>query len=157
MKIAFTGHRPDKLGGYDLCSALACDVRKDLRELITDAIQKDSGTQFISGMALGVDMIAAEEVIRAGGYLIAAVPFEGQERKWPQKAQEHYRRVLAKANEVVYIFPSGYAPWKLLGRNKWMVDHCDLLVAVWDGSAGGTHHCVAYAREKNRPYMNIWR
>jgi uncharacterized phage-like protein YoqJ len=157
MIIAFTGHRPDKLGGYDLRSAIAMDVRRDLRDVITKALRKDPETKFISGMAQGVDMIAAEEVLKAKGYLIAAVPFAGQEKKWPPKAQAHYKFILDSAHEIRIIFPDGYAPWKLLGRNKWMVDHCDLLVAVWDGSAGGTSHCVQYAQEKKKPYINVWR
>ena len=30
-------------------------------------------------------------------------------------------------------------------RNEWMVNNCDVLIAVWDGTSGGTANCVKYA------------
>ncbi len=29
-----------------------------------------------------------------------------------------------------------------------MVNNCDMLIAVWDGSDGGTANCVKYAQSK---------
>jgi uncharacterized phage-like protein YoqJ len=40
-------------------------------------------------------------------------------------------------------------------RNEWMVDHCDLLIAVWDGSEGGTANCVRYARHHERQIKRL--
>ena len=41
-----------------------------------------------------------------------------------------------------------------------MVDHCDVVIAIWDGEpshgVGGTAEIVAYAREQNRPLIRIW-
>jgi uncharacterized phage-like protein YoqJ len=36
-------------------------------------------------------------------------------------------------------------------RNEWMVDHCNDLLAVWDGSDGGTGNCVRYAQRILEP------
>jgi uncharacterized phage-like protein YoqJ len=36
-------------------------------------------------------------------------------------------------------------------RNEWMVDRCDLLIAVWNGTPGGTANCVAYAKKEGCP------
>ncbi|WP_188052008.1 hypothetical protein [Azospirillum sp. Sh1] len=41
-------------------------------------------------------------------------------------------------------------------RNEWMVDHSDRLLALWDGSQGGTANCVRYARGLGRPIDNLW-
>ena len=42
---------------------------------------------------------------------------------------------------------------------RYVVDHCDLLIAVWDGKPargrGGTAEIVAYAREKKRPLIVV--
>jgi len=35
-------------------------------------------------------------------------------------------------------------------RSEWMVQNCDLLVAYWDGSDGGTGNCVKYAKSVGR-------
>ena len=32
-----------------------------------------------------------------------------------------------------------------------MVDHSDRVLAVWDGSSGGTKNCIDYAKEKMVP------
>jgi predicted Rossmann fold nucleotide-binding protein DprA/Smf involved in DNA uptake len=39
----------------------------------------------------------------------------------------------------------------MLRRNRWMVDHCDAVIAVWGGSPGGTAQSVRYARDLGRP------
>jgi uncharacterized phage-like protein YoqJ len=41
-------------------------------------------------------------------------------------------------------------------RNKWMVDHSDMVLSLWDGSAGGTANCIEYARHVDKPVVNIW-
>jgi hypothetical protein len=43
---------------------------------------------------------------------------------------------------------------------EYVVDHCDVLIAVWDGQPargrGGTAEVVKYAREQNRPIIRVW-
>ena len=42
------------------------------------------------------------------------------------------------------------AALRMQARNQWMVDHCQLLIAVFDGSPGGTKNCVDYALRVRR-------
>lgn len=109
----------------------------------------------ISGMALGVDQWAAETCVALGIPFTAAIPFEGQESKWPWRAQRHYRELLEMAEERVVVCPGDYRPFKLQKRNEWMVDNCTLLIAVWDGSPGGTANCVRYATSIERPIKKL--
>jgi hypothetical protein len=43
---------------------------------------------------------------------------------------------------------------------RYVVDHCDVLIAVWDGqpsrSRGGTAEIVQYGREQKRPVIRVW-
>src|ERR1017187_7394774 len=43
---------------------------------------------------------------------------------------------------------------------QYVVDHCDVLITVWDGEAsrgrGGTAEIVKYAREQKRPIIRVW-
>lgn len=150
MKIAFSGHRPDKLGGFQPDNP----VEQKLRIIITMYLECKKASEpditVISGMALGVDQWAAHAAVSLGLPFIAAVPFEGQEKKWPTFTQVAYRELLRKAQEVHVVSPGGYANWKFQKRNEWMVDECDVLAAVWNGTPGGTSNCVAYATKKNR-------
>jgi len=36
-----------------------------------------------------------------------------------------------------------------------MVDHSDVLMAMWDGSSGGTKNCYKYAKDKNKRIIRI--
>jgi len=106
---------------------------------------------FISGMALGADQLFAEAVIefKRLGYeatLIAAVPFLGQESKWPEHSKNRYHEIIQLCDRVETICPPGYAPWKMQNRNEWMVDRSEIVLALWDGIAkGGTYNCLTYA------------
>lgn len=151
MRIAITGHRPDKLGGdYSMESPLVQKIVVRLQELID--LHKPS--QMISGMALGVDTIWALLALQNSITLIAAIPFKGQESKWIPESVELYLSILEKAT-VVVISPGGYSASKMQIRNEYMVDNCDLLIAVWDGTPGGTANCVKYAKSKGKEIIRI--
>lgn len=155
FRIAFTGHRPDKLGGYQP-NGLQTAVRQALFETLANAVT-DGPVVAMSGMALGLDTWAAEACVELGIPFIAAVPFKGQESRWPRRSQDIYKTLLDKAQEVVVVSPGSYSARAMHRRNEYMVDWAHRLVAVWDGSPGGTAACVAYARKKGRIMHNLWR
>ncbi len=150
MIIAGTGHRPDKLGGY------SDGVRVKVYGLAIKFLTEARPDQVISGMALGWDQALAKAAIVLGIPLYAAVPFSGQESAWPLESQDAYHRILDQCDRVVIVTPGGYAPVKMQLRNQWMVDQCDLLAALWDGTDGGTHNCVKYAKAIRKPLRNLW-
>ena len=146
--IAGTGHRPDKLGGYS---------EQVLRKLINTIKPNLLGAdQVISGMALGYDTALAIAALELDINLLCAVPFLGQESKWPKESQERYKEILQEAHTVIYVGEPGYAVWKMQTRNEWMVDHCTKLLCLWNGSNGGTANCIRYALAKNVKIENIW-
>lgn len=148
--LAATGHRPDKLGGYSM------GARVRLTRFATGVIPQYAPDEFISGMALGWDTACALAALALGIPLVAAVPFEGQESQWPQDAQFLYRWILSQAARVVIVSPGGYAAHKMQIRNQWMVDNSNLLLALWNGSPGGTANCITYAEGVGRLYGNPW-
>jgi uncharacterized phage-like protein YoqJ len=151
MIVAFTGHRPDKLGGYKLPNSTYLRVCQKI-----DAKLKElKPEKVISGMALGIDQWAAFIAHKQKIPFIAAVPFFNQECKWPQSSQETYRKLIKLAVEIVIVSEGGYSAAKMQIRNEWMVDHCDKLIAVWDGTDGGTGNCVKYARAIKKEIIYI--
>ena len=40
-------------------------------------------------------------------------------------------------------------------RNEYMVDLADRVIAVWDGSKGGTANCVKYAEKVGKEIIRI--
>lgn len=153
VKVAATGHRPDKLwNDYDLISPGIAAIKKDIIVQLSEI----HPSHLISGMALGVDTLFALIAMEMDIPLIAALPFRGQESKWPQKSQILYNQILNwKKTEVHVVCDGGYAPWKMQKRNEWMVDNCEHLIAVWDGTDGGTHNCVRYAKKVKKPVIRF--
>lgn len=152
--VAFTGHRPTKLGGYDESNPIAVYVKTELRKEIERFIE-EGFTTFISGGALGVDQMAAEIVIEKKADLIIARPFPSQHVKWIPSAQKRFFAILAQARDVIDVSPDPYQIWKMQTRNIWMVDHSSFLIAVYDGSGGGTGNCIEYAQKIGRPIRVI--
>jgi uncharacterized phage-like protein YoqJ len=150
MRVAFTGHRPDKLGGFGPNNHTRTRVKASIKVELEHLLAEHPDLRVISGMALGVDQWAAEVCIELKIPFIAAVPCEGQDNLWSGPTQQHYRELLEHADEVHLVTQGPYASWKMHKRNQWMVDNCDHLIAVWDGSGGGTANCVAYAKQKER-------
>lgn len=148
-----TGHRLDKLSeGYTEAG------RDRLVSLARWALVKYKPTAVISGMAQGWDQALAEAAMSYGIPFDAAVPFLGQEKQWPRESVERYRNLLSKARTVIVVCNGGYAAWKMQKRNEWMSDHADGLLALWNGSDGGTANCVRYAQDKHpaKPIYNVW-
>jgi len=158
ITCCFTGHRPPKLGGYNIANnPKRAAVFVALRKAVGQAIE-DGYRTFISGMALGTDQDAFEVVLEykaaepsLGIRLIAAIPFLGQEDPWPPHSQQHYRLLLTHADDKVLISPPPADNWEanrfLDVRNHWMVDQSSRIIAVFDGTKGGTFNCLKYAWE----------
>jgi uncharacterized phage-like protein YoqJ len=153
MRIAVTGHRPGKLGDeWNGIGYYSDKIRTYLQKIINEYTQPWNPTlTCISGMALGVDMIWAELAIENDLPFVAAIPCLNQEVKWSERQKQRYHAILNHPNcEKRIITPSPYNHEVMQIRNEWMVDNCNLLVGVWDGSSGGTGNCIAYALKQKR-------
>lgn len=155
--VSFTGHRPNKLGGYDEEVDQIKEIKFQLKKHIDMAIRMGY-TSFITGMAIGVDTWASEAVLDAKKEnpelkLICAIPFKGQEHMWPLPSKKRYWKIVDNADEIHIISEGDYTVEKMQLRNEWMVDHSKVLIAVWNGTKSGTGNCIKYAKKKK---AEIW-
>ena len=146
----FTGHRPQFLTRPE------SDIRTDLEDSILRAIA-DGYTTFITGMACGVDIWAAEIILRLKDSrpdlrLVAAIPFPGFTNAWDEDWKERYRAVLARADRAETLRPA-YSRGIYQIRNKWMVDHSSRVIAVYNGRSGGTGNTIRYAQRRKVPVV----
>lgn len=157
---AFTGHRPKSFPWKYDETARDCALLKDaLSEQIR--LLADRGvTDFLSGMALGADLWCAEIVLglrkeNPALSLHCILPCEGQENKWPASEQERYHSILRQADDVVFV-NRAYSRDCMLERNRYMVDHASVLLAVYNGARrSGTGATVNYARKMGREIIVI--
>ena len=141
----FTGHHPERLSFPE--SDVIAWLEKEIRVAISNGYET-----FISGMQRGVDLWAAEIVLRlhdAGEnvHLIAATPFKGMETRWDEEWQRRYREVIKKADEIVFVSAKPCRA-AFFQRNHYMVDHASYLLAVYSGGGGGTLETMNYAKKK---------
>ena len=153
MTVAFTGNRPNKLGNeYDMDGPISTYISEEIDKVLVRLRPKSA----VDGLALGVDTIAAICCLYRKIPVTAAIPFKGQELAWPEPSQVIYNKILShKLVTKRYICEPGYAAWKMQRRNEWMVDNCNMLIAVWDGTSGGTENCIKYAKKKGRDIIYI--
>lgn len=153
MILSFTGHRPDKLGGYgdEVFDRLVEFAVKVLRP------RQNEIDHVVVGGALGWDTAVAHAAFALDIPYLLAEPFLGQCARWPQDSKTRYAEMEARAQKVIVVCEGDYAAWKMQERNEWMVDNSDALVALWNGSDGGTANCVAYAIRNSRPWTNLWK
>lgn len=145
-RCCFTGHRPEKLIRSE------AEIKKDLEAAILQAIN-DGFVTFITGMARGVDIWAAEIVLQLRKqnpnlHLITASPYEGFESRWTEDWKVRYNTVMEQADLIRYVC-KGYSKACFQIRNEWMVDRSARVIAVYNGEPGGTRNTIEYA-EKNK-------
>lgn len=151
-RCCFTGHRPEKLAIPEKC--LTGLLETEIRRAI------DGGyTTFITGMAKGTDLVAAEIVLRLRERddrlkLICALPHPNFGLHWGGGWSERFRQVLNQADLVRTICPNfSYASYQT--RNEWMVRHSALVIAVFNGEPGGTKNTLDFAQKSDVPCVII--
>lgn len=147
MRVAVTGHQPPVLGGYGE------DVADRLVALAARWVALNGPSEVISGMAAGWDMAVARAAVDAGVPLVAALAYPGQGQSWPPEARERLGELLSAAS-LVHVMPGGPGMWTK--RDGWVLARGECVLALWDGTDGGTGRAVAKARRLGRPVENLW-
>ena len=156
----FTGHRPQTLTYlWDEQSKESVKLKDDIKRAIVELIEKYGVVHFISGMAIGVDMISAEIVLELKENhpeitLECAIPCETQANKWTEKYRNRYFSIIEMSDKET-LLQTHYTNDCMMKRNKYMVDKSDYVIAVWNGDASGTGNTVKYAKDKNKTIIQI--
>lgn len=161
IRLSGTGHRPDKLGGYHKLEQSGRVVVPYLTRYLINCHSEMATHPYdrivvISGMAQGWDTWLMEAAIASGVcYTVAACPCPSQDRKWPPPAREKYQILCGLADKYVEVWHEyDYDCMQL--RNEYMVDESDLVLAMWNGTKGGTGNCIDYCHEVGMDYLNFW-
>ena len=157
---AFTGHRPNKFSWRYNEDAPGCvALKKTLVEQIA-SLADDGYTDYLSGMAIGVDCWCSKIVLdlrekNPALKLHCLLPCEGQETKWPASSQKLYHAILERADSIVCVNHE-YNDKCMLERDRALVQSSSLLLAVYDGRfRSGTGATVRYARKLGRELIVI--
>jgi hypothetical protein len=149
FSLGVTGHRSLAAGTERTIG----DVLREVRRIAGPA-----RLRVLSSLAVGADQVVARRALELGAEIWAVLPLprrEYEEDFADQAARTELERLLSLATEVVELPAAHQRPEAYVAAGRWVVDHSDLLLAVWDGGAargsGGTAEIVAYARRRGAP------
>ena len=172
LTLTFTGHRPNKLAGYD--RAAYKPFTNQLADILFENYYKNGYRRFITGGAQGFDQLAfwAVEKMKRTYKIddvenVLYIPFAGQDRIWKENgtfSQEDYRKIRQFADREVILIPhamtKGEIVAALMGRNREMVNASDRVLALcnsdnWQNDKGGTAACMQYAQSRKVPIDRV--
>jgi len=146
-----TGHRPNKLPWfYNETKENCIRFKTDLKVILEGAI-KYGLKNFLTGMAEGFDMIGTEILLELKKIykdikIIAVIPCLGQEKNWKQSQIDRYYEILNQCDEKI-ILSKTYTKTCMNDRNKFMVDHSNVVIACYNGQPSGTENTIRFAKE----------
>ena len=148
----FTGHRPEKLPWRGDESDPRCLALKErLAAAVEDAYDRGM-RHFLCGMARGADFYFCDAVLelrerRSGVTLEAVIPCEEQAARWSERERERWFSLVERCDGETML-QHHYDKGCMLRRNRYLVDHSSMLIAVYDGMLGGTMYTLSYAMKR---------
>jgi uncharacterized phage-like protein YoqJ len=153
-KVSFTGHRDIDESSF---RGEVANTLSKIKAKYPDAIVNVGG-------AIGTDMVAGEEALKAGFDIVMVMPFAYDSEKgrwahttyWPQAQRDRLDYLVKNAqyvhivNDTTKVTAKGYNV-----RNTALVDHGDVVLSRWDGRGhGGTFNCINQANGKGVPVFD---
>jgi hypothetical protein len=157
LRIGVTGHRK-------LAEGAGIEAGIEVALAAIEARFPGASWQVLSALAEGADRIVARHALaRPGVQLVAVLPLPRLDYltdfESPQ-AKKEFLGLLHEAESVIELPPRDRRDEAYEQAGHYVVEHVDVLVAVWDGlpttSRGGTAAIVEYARGLGKPICHIW-
>lgn len=160
LKIGVTGHRI--IENEDSIRIKVREVLKGLK----GKLPSNHILRVISPLAEGADRIVAEEVLSdnfsQNNQLLAVLPLEIDDYMGDFEtfeSEKTFKNLINVAREVLIMKETSTREEAYLQVGKYVVEDCDVLIAIWDGKTsrgiGGTAEIVDYAQNINRQVVWI--
>jgi len=114
------------------------------------------GIAIVSGLALGVDGLAHQAALDAGGYTVA-VQACGLDRFYPSSHHNLAKQILASGGAVISEYPEKTEPYPInfVARNRIVSALCDGLLITEATERSGTLHTANFALEQGKTVMAV--
>lgn len=167
ITLAFVGMDSDELKGYDYENVKYGVLKKSIKELVKDLVDKYGFNQFLCGAYKGFDFACFNALKELHKEVTITAAFKKEANLWRTSDKIAYNNILKRSDKVIYVDEqlgyytknTGYEDYyigKYFVRNKYLVDHCDMLLCCWDGNCEGmTWNAIEYAVKKNKPILVI--
>ena len=149
FRVGVTGHR--------LLNDPSAIARR-CREVLMRVQHEHATLLACSALAIGADTLFAEAALDIGIPFEAILPFEHYVVDFDNAdARRQYEHLLMRATHVIVLPHSERSDEAYRDAGIWLVEHCQMLVAIWDGHRtereGGTSEIVSFAE---RQRLAVW-
>lgn len=185
MRVSFIGHKGSTLWGYDIAHPSYEKLRKRLREFfinehVTEVyVGMELGFDTVVALAV-IDCKEMGHDIK----LIACITCYDQDNRWSYEDRMRYRDIIFKTDNIYGVQSDGsevqlvhmyidehsycfmdldvnpytvvYKPGLTKATNRILVNHCDTLVALWNGKRSSVSCCIDYAKRLGKVNVVIW-
>ena len=161
---AIIGYRPTRFKFKYNEKNIGC---KRLKKRLHDqfiSFYKQGVRRFLIGGSLGVDIWSGEILLKlkeqpeyGGIELVLVLPHPGHDARWDQRSKARLTFLLDHCAERVTVGTQANAE-SFYKRNRYMVDHSDCLLAVYDNDRtvrSGTGQTVQYAEKLGKSIILI--
>jgi DNA processing protein len=115
-----------------------------------------AGVLVVSGLAIGVDALAHEAALEAGGLTLAVLP-SPVERIYPPCHHDLARRILQQGGALITEYPAGTPtyPVNFVARNRIASGLCDALLITEATDKSGTMHTARFAVAQGKTVLAV--
>jgi len=150
---SFTGYRTKKLNESLMRGSLTLEDLTDILEYEMKQMLDRGFETFQCGMASGADLLFAKTALRLKKEyppvrFIAVIPCLEHDKGWNHADRTACREAAEQADEVIMVSNTRYYDGCMAKRNRYLVDNCDELLAIYDGRPGGTMQTINFAKER---------
>jgi DNA processing protein len=123
-------------------------------QLVRDLVQH--GIIIISGLAYGIDSIAHQATLEAGGQTIAVLP-AGLDDVYPAAHRPLAKQILEQGGALVTEYPEGTTsyPSNFIARNRIVSGLSRAVLITEAAEKSGTLHTANFALEQGRDVMSV--
>lgn len=126
---------------------------------VTDRLVRELAAHdvtIVSGLALGVDAIAHQAALDAGGPTIAVLPGP-IEKIYPASHRQLAKRILTQGGALISEYPAGTEPFRsnFIARNRLVAGLCNVLLITEAAGKSGSLHTARFALEQGRDVLAV--
>ncbi|MDO4871895.1 MAG: DNA-processing protein DprA [bacterium] len=141
--VAIIGTRKPTSYGREIAQKIASEVARN-------------GGIVVSGMALGIDGIAHNAAMEAGGITLAVLA-NGVDKAYPSSHAAMAKRILETGGAIISEYPEGTPPlpFQFLERNRIVSGLADVVVIVEAAARSGTLSTANHALEQGKDIFAV--
>lgn len=143
IRVGVTGLRD--LSVFDIA-----ELKKSISKVLEAIKQRNDKIIMLNSIASGADQLCAQVGLSMDCDLVCPLPFEEYRNDFCAGDQKLYDLILEKASDSFVVSDDTNIDAAYLAAGKYIVEHCDEMLAIWDGrpqtSICGTEAVIEYAK-----------